>query len=358
VDLNDSTVPERQLDRFRYAPIVAISFIPFAACPDAIGGVLWRLVNGMVFLTGAVAFARSVFPGRANLNAKTATMLGILLLPLSIGSINNGQSNILIIGCLMLGTAAVADGRQNLAALSFTVPMLFKVYPVSVLGLVLLVQPRLGWRVAAILTLGCMLPFATQDPGFVTQAYGSWIGQVANDNRHTNTLQNSYRDFHLLLRLIGAPIAENAYHVIQIGMAIGLAVLVLRSKRLGCAKTTQLRMAFDLGSCWIILFGPATENSTYALLAPTLALAVWESLQVGHPVWQRWWLAATVSLFVAGVIVIATPWGKSISFYLMPLGALFLFAERVFDSCCKSALSSSGRSAGDGPAPPVACAPG
>jgi hypothetical protein len=213
--------------------------------------------------------------------------------------------------------------------------------------------------VAAILALGCLLPFATQDTGFVSQAYGSWISQVANDNRHTNTLQNSYRDFHLLLRLMGVPLAENVYHVIQIGMAIGIAVLVLRSKRLGCAKTTQLRTAFDLGCCWIILFGPATENSTYALLAPTLALAAWESFQVGQPVWQRGWLVATISLFVAGVVVIATPWGKSISFYLMPLGALLLFAERVFDCCCKSTVPSpSDRSVSEKSAPPVACAPG
>jgi len=333
VDIYHSTVPHDYLDRFRYAPIVAVCFAPFAALPDAIGGVLWRLVNAAVFFVGVVAFARSVFPGHANLNRKTVAMLAGLLFPLSLGSINNAQSNTLIVGCLLLGTAAAVEARWNLAALCLAVPVLFKVYPLSVVALLLLVQPRLGWRVGAAVAVGCLLPFALQEPSFVAQAYESWVNQVALDNRHTTPLENSYRDFHLLTRLVGLPMAERSYQVLQLVVAAVLAAVVVRGGRLGWPKSRQLRAAFDLGCCWIILFGPATENSTYALLAPTLAFAAWESLQDGQPAWQRLWLAATVSLFIIAVVVIATPLGKSVSFYPMPVGGLLLFAERLLSYC-------------------------
>jgi hypothetical protein len=36
-------------------------------------------------------------------------------------------------------------------------------------------------------------------------------------------------------------------------------------------------LLLTLGTCWMLLFGPATESSTYVILAPPLALA-----------WLRW----------------------------------------------------------------------
>jgi hypothetical protein len=171
------------------------------------------------------------------------------------------------------------------------------------------------------------------EPSMVSRDYGSWINQVLNDDRHVGTLENSYHDFHVLMRFVGYPIAERTYRIFQLVMAILVATVVWRGRRQGWSKTRQLRAAFDLGSCWIILFGPATENSTYALLAPTMALAAWESHQDGQPAWRRWWLTGTVSLFVLSIVVTATPLGKSAAFYMMPLGALLLFAERLVTYC-------------------------
>src|SRR5579862_8238197 len=164
LDLYDFSISRESLDRFRYAPIVAVSFLPIAALPDAIGGILWRLINVGALFAGMAAFARSVFPGRANLNARTIVILAGLLFPLSLGSINNGQSNALIVGMLLLGTACTSDKRWNMAAVCFAVPVLFKVYPLALVGLVLLVEPRLVWRVGLAVVLACLLPLAAQEP--------------------------------------------------------------------------------------------------------------------------------------------------------------------------------------------------
>jgi Glycosyltransferase family 87 len=334
LDIYDVNVSHGPLDKFRYAPVVAVFFTALVGLPDGIGVVLWRILNVAALFAGAIAFARIVFPGRARLTATTAIALAALLLPLSLGSINNAQSNTLIVGCLLLGVAAAADQRCWLAAVCLAVPVVFKIYPAAVVLLILLVQPRLGWRLGLALAASCLLPFALQEPNYVAGAYQSWFNQIAHDNRHTGQLENSYRDFFMLMRVTGLHLSERHYQVLQLGMAGLVAAIVVRSQRFGCGKTRLLRASFDLGCCWIILFGPATENSTYALLAPTLALAAWEAFQPGEQAWRRWWMAATVGLFLSAVLIISTPIGKSVSFYLMPMGGLMMFCERII-SCCR-----------------------
>ena len=329
IDIYDKTVPRAELDRFRYAPIIAVGFTPLALLPDSLGGVLWRLCNTAVFLAGLFYFARAVFPGAANLHQNAVPVLGWLLFPMCVGNVNNGQPNILIAGCLLLAATATLRLRLNLAAFCLAVPVLIKVYPVSVAALFVLVQPRLGWRVVVWVALGCLLPFALQDPASITRAYASWITQVGSENRHLLTLDNTYRDVHALIRAAGPHLDERTYMILQLAMAGLVAAVVLRGHRLGWSTAHHLRAAFDLGCCWIILFGPATESATYALLAPTMALAVWEAMQDGQPAWKRWWAFITVALFVSTALIAMMGAGKMVSFVLLPLGGLLVFAERL-----------------------------
>jgi hypothetical protein len=261
-------------------------------------------------------------------------LLAWALLPLSVGSLNNGQPNALVAGCLLFATAAMVRERWAVAGICLAVPVLFKVYPIAAVLLFMLVHPqRLGWRTGLAIAVGCLLPFLFQDPDYVTQVYQSWVHQVSNDNRRNFPLQYSYRDFHTLTRVVGLPMADVPYGLLQLAMATLVAGIVLRGHRQGLSPQQHLRTAFDLGCCWMILFGPATENSTYAVLAPTLALAAWESLQAGQPVWKRCWMMGILSLFVVGGAATAASLGRSINFVVMPAGALLLFAERLLSLC-------------------------
>jgi hypothetical protein len=329
IDLYDPRFYHGVHDKYRYAPIVTVWFIPFAVFPDAIGGVLWRICNAAVFLGGFIAFARTVFPGQARLSGRMVLLLSLLLLPLGVGSLNNGQPNSLIVGCLMLGAAATLSERWNLAALCLAVPVMVKVYPISVAALYFMIQPRLGWRVGALIVLGFLAPFMLHEPQYVGQLYQSWVDQVGNDNRQNLPFESSYRDFHTLMRVAGLPIDGTVYMGLQLAMAGLVGGVVLRGYRLGWGKAHHLRAAFELGCCWIIMFGPATENCTYALLAPTMALAGYEAFQPGRPAWQRCWVLVGVLWFVGGSLAGVTPIGKSVSYAVMPLGGLMLLAERL-----------------------------
>src|SRR5207245_11703816 len=92
-------------------------------------------------------------------------LLFLLAVPLSIGCLNNGQSNVLIIALLLGATAAIQMGRWNLAAGCLALAVLFKIYPIA-LGLLfsLLFPRKFGSRFFLALLLGLVLPFLLQNP--------------------------------------------------------------------------------------------------------------------------------------------------------------------------------------------------
>ena len=142
LDIYDINVSHGPLDKFRYAPVVAVFFTALAGLPDDIGVVLWRILNVAALFCRRRRFCKNRVSWPHRLTTGTMIALAALLFPLSLGSINNAQSNTLIVGCLLLGVAAAACQRCWLAAVCLAVPVLFKVYPAAVVLLVLLVQPR------------------------------------------------------------------------------------------------------------------------------------------------------------------------------------------------------------------------
>jgi hypothetical protein len=329
-DLYDLHFWQLQIDEYRYSPIVAAAFVPLGLLPDNVGGVVWRLVNMAVFIGGVVAFYRVIAPGRGRLGLASVTCIGWLLLPLALPSLNNGQANPVVIGGVMLAIVAADRGWWNLAALALAGPILLKVYPLAVALLLLLIYPRqLGWRLAAVLVLGLALPFALQEPGYVARQYEMWFAKLVQEDRSERIITETYRDFWLLIRWAHLPLPHRLYLPLQLAVAAAIAAVVLLGRRRGWTARDVLLHLFHLGCCWMILFGPATENSTYILIAPTFALAVWEGFAQPRPLWTRGLLAAIVCIFVGSAVLTAMPDGRNWAYPLNPLATLLLFAERI-----------------------------
>src|SRR5262249_60051181 len=89
---------------------------PVGLLPVAPGGCLWRLANAAAFLGGFAWWCAAVLPGWRSLSAGRRAALWLLLVPVSVGSLNNGQSNPLVAGLLLAAVAGVADRRWNVAA--------------------------------------------------------------------------------------------------------------------------------------------------------------------------------------------------------------------------------------------------
>lgn len=345
---------DRNLDQYRYSPLVTVSLIPFSTLPDALGGVLWRLLNVGVYLGGFLWFCQRAWHAHAGPNIERLpherwaggmarkedgadkcrrSLVLLLLLPLSIGSLNNGQANLLTIGLLLIGVTACVVERWTLAAVTVALACYLKLYPLAI-GLLLIVvfAKQFSWRFGLAMALGFVLPFALGNPAYVGQAYSSWLDRLAADQRTFSPESAGYRDCWFLLKTCGVPITRQVYLFLQLGAACTVAAVCAVGRLQGCSARQLAGCVFSLGCCWMVLFGPATESCTYCFVAPVLARVGVERLGSKEAVWTRLCIWVILALLVASQASRWFPQGRDWTSPLLPLGALLLFADQLFVS--------------------------
>ncbi len=285
--------------KYLYSPLAAAWFAPFALIPDWAASALWHLATGLAYLSAVVCWFRryesssllrcdtelpnaetKASSGRTSassiesLSSSASTVLGLLLLlPLSIGNLNNGQASPLIIALLLCGCLAALDERWTLAAGCIAIATFFKIYPLAIGLLLAVIEPRkLSWRlILGLLILG-LLSLVLQRPDYVVNQYGDWWRSLGADQRRVSTELGSWRDAWLLLRILHVPITVGAYAVLQAATALAAAIFCWwRSKTWN--REAVIWSVFSIGCLWITLFGPSTELATYIFLAPPVAFA-------------------------------------------------------------------------------------
>jgi hypothetical protein len=313
-------------DHFRYSPLVAAALSPLAILPERIGAVIWRLINAGIYLAALAWWGQAVL--LPSLTRRQTALLFLLVVPLSIGSLNNGQSNPLVIGCLLAGAAAAATERWNLAAVAVAVACLFKLYPLAVALLLIAVYPRrFTVRFVLAMAAGLALPYLFQHPAYVTRQYANWLQLLRLDDRSNWQLDIAYRDLWLLIRVYHIPISLKGYLAIQLGTAACAALLCLAGRLAGWSPRKLLTALLNLGVCWMILCGPATESSTYILFAPVLAWAVLDAHLRSRGVGAR-----TVALTAFGLCLVNDmaswfPFVKTLHAWgPKPMAALLIFS--------------------------------
>jgi hypothetical protein len=259
-------------DQFRYSPLVAVLLVPFHYLPTRLGGVVWRLLNAGVLLGGFAWWLRTAPAART---PRQQAILFLLIAPLSLSSLNNGQPNPLVLGLLLAALAAAERERWTPAALCVGLATALKLYPLAVGLLMAAAYPRrFSPRLALALVLVAVVPFACQHWDYVQAQYGLWLGRLGKDQRWDWPVHMAYRDLWLLIRLAHVPLTPRGYMGVQLAAGAGCAALCVATRLRGLPRREVLGAVLALGSCWMTLCGPATESSTYILLAPALAWAV------------------------------------------------------------------------------------
>jgi hypothetical protein len=326
-DLYRSTWDADQ-DQFRYSPLVAVLLVPFPHLPLRVGGVVWRLLNAAVLLGGFAWWLRTAPLMRTT---RQRGILFLLMLPLSLGSLNNGQPNPLIIGLLLAALAAIERERWSLAAGFVALATALKVYPLAVGLLLVAVYPRrFAPRLLLALALALILPFVCQHGEYVRAQYASWFHRLGVDQRYDWPLHMAYRDLWLLIRAWHLPLTPRGYMGIQLVSAAGCAVLCVAARLRGVPRRVVLSLILALGTCWMMLCGPATESSTYVLLAPALSWAVLSAFGDRWPWPLRVLVGSSFVLLLLAVLAGVHPSVKE--FHALgphPLGALLLTTAYV-----------------------------
>lgn len=341
------------VDQFRYSPLVAATFAPMSVLSDRIGNLVWRWLNAFALLAALAWWARVAWAPRDFKRASLALgWLLVLVLPLALGSLNNGQSNGLVLALILASLAGSLERRWGLVSVCLAVACLFKVYPIAVGLLLVVVYPRpLGTRLAVALVLGMALPFALQRPEYVCEQYLAWFRHIGGDDRQTWPVELTYRDLRLLCRVWWTPLGARTYQLIQCAIAAAIAALCFlqrkalrQSPAIAPDEKELLLTLFALASCWMTAFGAATESSTYILLAPALAAVLVQTRQEGRPRWERVVLAGCYGLLLAAQVSNWFPFGRRFhTFGPQPAAGLVFFSYMLWRAVAVHGASFRGR---------------
>jgi alpha-1,2-mannosyltransferase len=314
---------------FRYSPTFPILMTPFAVFPDAVGGVLWRCFCIATLAAAVWWWIRAILP--ATLTRTEIAQLYLLLLPLSIQSMSNGQANVPVTALLLATIAAVKQERWNWAGLFAALTFVCKLYPLA-LGLVLCVlYPRkLAWRVPLAIAALLALPFLLGQPDYVLDQYGKWISALRKDDRSAIAWDQMYRDLWLLICAVGAPISRTSYEIFQVAAGAGVAALCWYRQRQGWSVNRLLCSTLALTTTWMLLLGPTSESCTFIMLAPALAWSFLDVFRSPGWSWRRSLLLASGGLFLMAVAMGAFPKASSLhALGIHPVAALLYLAYLV-----------------------------
>jgi hypothetical protein len=256
---------------FRYPPLCAALFVPFAVCGPVLGSILWRLANVLVLVIGVRAMLRAGLPFVLS-SRERALMLGVLTVS-AIASVNNGQTNPLVLGLLLLATAATLEARTMSAAGSMSLATTCKIYPFAYGMVLATLRPRLWLGLGLGLLLLAALPYAMQGADYVTAQYRHLYELLVAEDR-TGNLGESYRDLQLVAATLHVPLPARWYFALQVFGGFAIVCVAWWRRRCGAAAADVWTFAAAATLLWFLLLGPATEKATYLWIAPPLSWAL------------------------------------------------------------------------------------
>ena len=327
-------------DWYRYSPLFAVGVSPLAMMPAGLGNALWKVLNALVFVAGVWVWLRHVVPGPTS-RAVLGTAL-LLTLPGSVHSLHNGQATLLATGLCFLALAAAGRDRWWLAAGLVAAATLVKGYPLALALLLSALHFRaFAWRYAAVLGVGLLTPFLFQSPGVVADQYASWFRHLTESSDRNMARQ---RAVDHLLRNLGCTVAPA--HFLVLSELAGVAVLGLclaHARQTPDVRDRLARMSL-LYLVWVVLFGPATESCSYAVVAPVVGWLLADAVGRGAGLTER--VALTAALVLCGPVTtdLFGPTVREVADLkgAQPVGGLILLA------CVLWRTASPLRSAGQG----------
>ena len=256
---------------YRYGPLVAAGFTVFDLVPEGLGNVGWRLINGAAFLAALVWWLRTGAPLATT--PRQRGMFYLMNVPLALGSLNNGQANLLLAALMLAGVTAIVAGRWNLSAVCMAFAVVLKIYPLAMVLLLCVAYPRkYPLRFLAALAAVCAMPFLMQHPEYVVRQYHLWWLRVhhADSYRRYWPIAAGYRDIWLLIRVWKLPINLAQYTGMQLAGGGVCAVLCGLTAWRGWPDRQRTLVVLSLATAWMMLLGPSSESCTFVLVSPAV----------------------------------------------------------------------------------------
>jgi len=226
-------------------------------------------------------------------NVDTSLSLFLLLIAVTfVRSVWQGQSNILLIACVLLGVVALSRGKDWQASFFLVAAAFIKVWPIALIMLLCCYRLRLIPKCVALILVFAFLPFLCAPVDTVTSQYQAWFSSLFEFHYRFA----SYRDFWTIWELI--PFSDpdvRIYEALQLLTAFGIFVLTLWVLRQSRSDREKLFLILSLWVCWQLQIGPGTERMTYSIFAPVIAYAMVVYRNEG----DHWYLLLTSFVLLA-----------------------------------------------------------
>lgn len=340
---HDAPLYERHpsLDYFRYPPVAALLFSPFAILGVTWGAILWGGFALGVYAWACHKLFRSLLGDRDE-NGWGYLALGSIALLCALPGIWNHQSNAFLGALLILGWINIRHHRPLVGGYSFALAVVLK--PTVLPSLVLLaLAPGRRWVLHTLLgvAMAFAFPLLVKSPEMVWAQHQDWWEHIRDTHGER---WPGFRDAWFAWLVVLEQAQGDAvwpyfwdvnpnlvYRSIQVasGMVCFVAVLLWRWR--GMPPEQAAFRALALGLCWLMLFGPATEFPTLGMVAPFLAWGCF--LAWSTP--GRWWMVAAVALIgIFGWRAVTLPLVPHLPLVLLaiPLGLTLFTLWLVQDS--------------------------
>ena len=250
--------PEDHWDLYKYSPAFALCFGVLSWMPDAIGLVLWNLINALCLFAGI-----RLLPGITD--EKKSWLLLFCLLEMLL-SIQNTQSNGLMAGLVVLAFALAERQKYMLSTLAVVFSFYIKIYGALAFIFYLFYPGKLkamGWSIFWM-AFFALLPLTVVSGSQLTFLYKSWLHLLADD-----------RSASVGLSVMG--ILETWFHLNISKNAVALAGMVLfllpliHIRKYRDLTFRLLYLASVL--IWMVIFNHKAESPTYIIV--TSGIGIW-----------------------------------------------------------------------------------
>lgn len=301
---------------FLYFPQAAILFVPFAHIPEPASGILWRGLSLAILALGVWRIS-TLFQANARKAFLLATAVAV---PTCLAGLRTGQATIAMTGMILIATEAFARSQNGRAAVWLALSIALKPLGVVPALLASVVSPRLGWRWGVAMAAVAVSPFFFQQTSYVLLQHQQFLDMI----RAAEKLGSAEWFAHLfgMLRVFGI-ITPPGYQFLARLAAAPLTLLLCVAI---CRRVERERGAiwiYTLGTVYVMLFNPRTENSTYLMLGPAIGYFLADEWLVRRRKGRVGFLVA-ITIAVTGCYEIAAPFtpAGAVAIWLAPLACI------------------------------------
>lgn len=260
---------------FVYFPQAALMYLPIAMLPGIMGEVVWRFANIGVFAIGIRGLAQIASERSGK---ELFPLMTLVSIPLAWDCARNGQANLIITGLMLLAVCDVANSRWWRATLWLALGVAFKPLTLVLVLLLMAIDRPMTWRLAAGMIALALAPFLAQHPSYVLQQYAACLQNMSAAS-HFAVAAPQWTTPFSALRIVGIDVPEQVQNAIRLAAALATLALCWISRRKHDAARSAV-FVVSLSILYLMLFSPRTENNTYAMLGPAIAVFLALAYQV------------------------------------------------------------------------------